>query len=301
MDNPWTKIVAGAMALVIIALAPQAGIAANEDIVINEVFYKGSVLTDWVELKNVGSLTINVSSWILCARFSYNFAGIGALPLLDGNDFILEPGEIIRVQAPFDLNNTSSDLGIYTAATFASTTAMVDFVQWGTSVDVGRSDVAFAKGIWDQPGLNVYDFVATAGAGESVAYSGANSGGGLLTLSSDFTNGPPTPGAENNPPTGIGDTPTLASFDLAPNFPNPFNPSTRIRFSMPVSGLVTLTIYDARGALVKTLVNQTLPAGEHVAVWNGTNDLGRAVASGIYFSRLEAGGRALSRKMVLLK
>jgi hypothetical protein len=74
---------------------------------------------------------------------------------------------------------------------------MVDFVQWGTASDVGRSDVAFAKGIWSRSSPTVYDFVATAGTGLAAAYTGANTGGGLLTLSADFANSVPTPGFDN--------------------------------------------------------------------------------------------------------
>jgi len=70
---------------------------------------------------------------------------------------------------------------------------MVDFVQWGSSSLIGRSEVASLKGIWFENPQGVYDFVATAADGESVAFSGINTGGGFLTLSSDLANGPPTP------------------------------------------------------------------------------------------------------------
>jgi hypothetical protein len=201
---PQHLILGGLLAVALLAVAGGPALAADEDIVINEVFYLGATAAeDWIELKNTGTTTIDVSSWLFCARFSYNFGRMSALTLLDGDDLVMAPGEIITLQSWTNLNNTSSDLGLYTTTLFTSTDAMIDFVQWGTSADVGRTDVAFGKGIWTRVSLGVFDFVATAGAGESVAYNGTNSGGGLLTLSSDFTNGPPTRGQENGAPSPV--------------------------------------------------------------------------------------------------
>jgi len=83
--------------------------------------------------------------------------------------------------------------------------------------------------------------------------------------------------------------------------PNPFNPSTELRFAMPTAGAVQLRVYDARGARVANLVQGTLPAGSHVARWNGRMESGAAAASGMYFARLEANGAATHVKLLLLK
>ncbi len=88
---------------------------------------------------------------------------------------------------------------------------------------------------------------------------------------------------------------------LSPNYPNPFNPQTSIAFSLKESGRVKLAIYDVSGALVRELVNDVRERGSYREVWDGTNAAGQAVASGVYFYRLEATGSTLSRKMVLLK
>ncbi|RMG61263.1 MAG: T9SS C-terminal target domain-containing protein [Calditrichaeota bacterium] len=90
-------------------------------------------------------------------------------------------------------------------------------------------------------------------------------------------------------------------FRLDPNYPNPFNPETRIRFALPHSERVRLTVYNIRGQRVKTLLEAVLPAGEHQVRWNGTDQSGRPVGSGIYLLRMEAGGFVQTRKMVLLK
>jgi len=184
-----------AACVVVSALAVAPGLAADTDIVINEVSYLGNANDDWVELANMGADTIDVSSWWLCARFVYR--QLVGLTIIVGDDLVIGPFEILVVAAGMDLDDTASDLGLYTTNSFASTAAMVDFLQWGTSVDVGRSDVAADKGIWTEFSTNSYDFVPTAPAQTTPAYSGMNGGGGLLTLSSDFTNAAHSQGAEN--------------------------------------------------------------------------------------------------------
>ncbi len=88
---------------------------------------------------------------------------------------------------------------------------------------------------------------------------------------------------------------------LFPNSPNPFNPVTRIRYWVARDGRVRITIYDLRGRRVRDLVNEVRPAGRYVAVWDGRDDGGRGVASGVYLYRLSTGGFGAVRKMLLLK
>jgi YD repeat-containing protein len=90
-------------------------------------------------------------------------------------------------------------------------------------------------------------------------------------------------------------------FALYPNYPNPFNPETTIRYDLPVRAEVRLTIYDLLGRTVRTLVAQTQSAGAHSAVWDGRDDAGRQLASGVYVYRLEAGAFKQSAKMLLMK
>jgi photosystem II stability/assembly factor-like uncharacterized protein len=92
-----------------------------------------------------------------------------------------------------------------------------------------------------------------------------------------------------------------AELALLPNVPNPFNPSTRIRYVLPTRANVRVTIYDVAGRPVATLVDREQAPGQYDVEWNGTDAGGSRVASGIYLARIEAGKRALSRKMVLLK
>ena len=90
-------------------------------------------------------------------------------------------------------------------------------------------------------------------------------------------------------------------FDLSQNYPNPFNPKTIIRFALPEDSGVKLEVYNILGQKVKTLINQGLTAGVREVEWDGRNDEGSVLCSGIYFYRMEAGGLVLAKKMVLIK
>ena len=95
-------------------------------------------------------------------------------------------------------------------------------------------------------------------------------------------------------------------FALSQNYPNPFNPSTSINFSVPVNSDVTLRIYNLLGQVVTTLVNEEVSAGHYSTIWNGSDDNGFQVSSGVYLYEMKANGnngKAYSqiKKMVLLK
>jgi hypothetical protein len=87
---------------------------------------------------------------------------------------------------------------------------------------------------------------------------------------------------------------------LCQNYPNPFNPSTIIEYSLTVPSHVRLNIYNCFGQLVRKLVNAERSYGKHSVVWNGRDEHGRHLAAGIYLYRIEAEGRSLTRKMLLL-
>jgi hypothetical protein len=91
---------------------------------------------------------------------------------------------------------------------------------------------------------------------------------------------------------------SAARFALRQNVPNPFRPATDIRFSLERQGSAALRIFDINGSLVRTVFTATLSAGPHIARWDGTNDLGLRVPSGVYFYRLDTVGNTATRKMV---
>jgi subtilisin-like proprotein convertase family protein len=88
---------------------------------------------------------------------------------------------------------------------------------------------------------------------------------------------------------------------LYDNYPNPFNPITNIKFDLPKAGRVRLDIFDVSGRLVRTLVDENRVAASHSVTWDGTDNRGGKVASGAYYYRLQAGGRVITHKMMLVK
>ncbi len=101
--------------------------------------------------------------------------------------------------------------------------------------------------------------------------------------------------------TPVDDLPPASVLKLEQNLPNPFNPRTEIRFTTSREGPVALTIFDLAGRAVRSLARQTLPAGDHAVAWDGTDGAGTRLPSGMYLYRLEADGRQLTRKMMLVK
>jgi hypothetical protein len=91
--------------------------------------------------------------------------------------------------------------------------------------------------------------------------------------------------------------------ELLNNFPNPFNPYTTISFTIetPLMGSLLIEVYNIKGQRVRTLVNDHFPAGRHSVVWNGTDDNGKTVSSGVYFYMMRAGDYMSVRRMLLMK
>lgn len=106
--------------------------------------------------------------------------------------------------------------------------------------------------------------------------------------------------APNGAPDDVDDT-AVAATRMLGNFPNPFNPTTTIKFNLANTEHVNLAVYDISGRLVKQLVNGQMDAGEKNIVWNGKDQSGQRVASGVYFYKMSAGDYSATDKMVMLK
>ncbi|HPF70018.1 MAG TPA: FlgD immunoglobulin-like domain containing protein, partial [Candidatus Krumholzibacteria bacterium] len=202
-------------------------------------------------------------------------------------------GEVIQGGTEYQVTWThGDDVGVVEARIFLQTTTDGPWTELGR----GPYNQAFtwqldpvvglplgSQGGWDKAQdqcrirVEVYDAVGHVTTVESAA---------PFTISSGQS---PVPGAE----------PLRLALDQ--NRPNPFNPSTEIRFSLAKQGDVTVTVYDVNGRLVRTLVAGVLPAGPHAVTWKGDDDRGARAASGLYFCRLQAPGGTLVRKMTLLK
>lgn len=130
-----------------------------------------------------------------------------------------------------------------------------------------------------------------------VAKSGLTYDPNANVETSDSITGPPlaktvAEGAESEIPT---------DFALLGNYPNPFNPETAIRFALPKSSHVEITIYNMLGKVIRRLVSKEYSAGEHTMKWDGQNDFGADVASGTYLYEIQAGKFTATRKMVLVR
>jgi len=150
-----------------------------------------------------------------------------------------------------------------------------------------------------QESLKIVDYVYFVAAGFNSLLSAAESVVGASTMytsyaSGDFLNQQTDVTEENG-----GALPQ--TFDLAQNYPNPFNPRTEIRLSIPRESHVRLVVYDILGQTVKTLVDGGMHAGSFVVDWDGTNQSGTQVSSGMYFYRLTTDDFTATKKMVLLK
>ena len=101
-------------------------------------------------------------------------------------------------------------------------------------------------------------------------------------------------------PTGI--VPVVpTAYALEQNIPNPFNPATTIRFSLPEAGQVRLVIYNVSGQVVRTLLNQEMPVGFHAVTWDGTDSYGRQLSSGVYLYRVTSEKGTIVRRMLLVR
>ena len=90
-------------------------------------------------------------------------------------------------------------------------------------------------------------------------------------------------------------------FALHQNYPNPFNPTTEIQFDIPIATQINVSIFNLMGQKVKTLANKQVASGYHVVQWDGTNDKGVSVSTGMYFYTLNTGSHSAMKKMLFLK
>jgi len=91
------------------------------------------------------------------------------------------------------------------------------------------------------------------------------------------------------------------AFALKQNYPNPFNPSTEIAFSLEQASTINLTIFNVLGQKVKVLADGSKQAGTHSLSWNGTDEMGALVSTGLYFYTLTDGNNSVTMKMALMK
>ena len=90
-------------------------------------------------------------------------------------------------------------------------------------------------------------------------------------------------------------------YALEQNHPNPFNPTTKVGFSLQQDGFVSIKVYNMIGQFVRTLVEETVNAGEHSIVWDGRDDAGELLPTGVYMCTMTVNGYRATRKMAFMK
>lgn len=174
----------------------------------------------------------------------------------------------------------------------------------GDSVGSGQivQDIFFDN-LFGMLGSAKRTFKMFGGFAPNVAYSSISDSIGIINIGTGLSYNMSLSGAVINGKTygtivGVKETPhpIPIAFSLSQNFPNPFNPTTQIRFEIPISGFVTLKVYDILGREVATLVNEKKTPGTYEVEWNAGN-----VSSGVYFYRLNAGNFVETRKMILMR
>ncbi len=254
-------------------------------------------------LNSTGNPTLLGTIPVGTSGIDYNHSGY---PSEDGNylficDELADPGQAditvwdisnpaAAVQVGGFMDNTNAVHNMY----IIGNTAYVSFYTAGfRTFDVSDPTTPVLKDTYDTS-TATYIFDGNFGV-----YPFASTG---LVYCSDWDNGLFVFSVEEIPvaTSTDGATPKVAA-TLAQNYPNPFNPTTTIEFNLPQAHNVELAIYDPAGKRVRTLVNEFTAAGNHTATWNGFDNNGSRVASGVYFYRLTAGKTTISKQMVMLK
>jgi PKD repeat protein len=186
------------------------------------------------------------------------------------HDFIIVEGSL---SAAFTADVTSGGAPLTVNFTYTGSNA----TSWSWDLDGdGIADSSDENPSWEYTDEGFY----------TVTLIASNEFGDIKEVKADYI--------EVTDATGVPTAPAYISLDQ--NFPNPFNPSTKIRFTLPDPGHVRLTTYDTNGRRIDVLTDEQWPAGSHVITWEPKEQ-----ASGVYFYKLQAGGREIIRKSVLIK
>lgn len=233
--------------------------------------YVGGVILEDTDFRDVHFATPD-SGWIAASvgNISTGFTGAIALTIDGGDNFLTLVGLPVPMQSVFF---TDSRLGWAAGSNGTITHSSDGGLSWNSQTSGTTESLS---GI----------FFTNDSTGWAVGRNGvilSTTSGGITAVDTRLHEGNPT------------------RFWLNQNHPNPFNPSTRIRYALAKASLVSLKIYNILGQEVATLVDADQPAGIRSVIWNGKNALGFPVGSGVYFYRIEAGDFAKSRKMLLLK
>ena len=263
--------------------------STSDPVVMTEVNYNSSAESDpedWVELHNLLDIPVDVSGWVFRdAEDAHGFViPAGTIIAAGGYLVLCRDAAAFRGIFPdvgnhigdlgFGLSNGGESLRLYSVAgTLIDSVAYGDATPWPVEADGTGATLALRDPRSD------------------------NSRAESWTASGHLG----TPGASNGRITAVEMRSAPAAFFLGQNYPNPFNATTSFRFSLPVSGPVSLAVYNAMGQKERDLVAGELASGPHILRWDGRDDRGAAVSSGVYFYRLRMGEQVATRALVHIK
>ncbi len=266
--------------------------SALNNIVINEINYNSSLdfnPGDWVELYNAYNIPIDISGWIFKDSNYANRFDIPENTIIAPDDYIVLCSDDSLFSEAFpDVNNYIGNLGF-------------NLSNAGELIRLYNSQGDIVDSL-------TYDDVAPwpeepDGTGVTLALLNPSRNNAMYynwTSSSNYG----TPGEINDVFTSVDET-TQSDvpivFSLKQNYPNPFNPTTVIEFSLPQDSFVSLIIYNIMGQIVRELISDNFRANTHSIIWDGKDDNGTSVSSGIYISKLVSGEHESISKMLLVK
>ncbi len=176
----------------------------------------------------------------------------------------------------------------------AADSAGGDFANWNAGYRLGLASELDGGSPWK----GNYHLVAVYGRALSQLDVLQNFLAGIIAAS---TNNPPVAKGNQNLESLASSPDIPTEFGLSANYPNPFNPATTIRYQLPEPTQVEISVYNALGERIAVLVNEVQAAGKYQVVWSGRNSKNQAVASGVYFYRMQAGTFSSLKKMLMVK
>jgi hypothetical protein len=256
--------------------------------------------TDVIEIANAP----NGGGSYFHSQFRVRFTSKGSAGSIPNDDWFVDN---VYLGLPAPAIAASTDSVVFdTTMVGSTTTATLEIYNLGLEELIITDIVATLPAVFS---VDTTSFSILPGESFAVGLTFAPDGIGPLSGLLEISSNDPGQGILAIFMSGVGDLPVAAEevrtipreYSVSPNYPNPFNPSTTIRYGLPHAANVDLVIYDMLGGRVRTLVKEEHEAGYHEVLWDGTNDRGVPVTSGVYVYRFVAGEYQMMRKMILIK
>jgi hypothetical protein len=232
----------------------------------------------YIELFNTTAADFNTTGYWFCSPFTYAQVSV-----------LVPAGSYMTVPWPAGFNDTDAggEIQLYKSGNFGASTDILDFVCWGVNPHGSRKAQAIAVGKW----------IGNPCAGALTNGAIHRKIGTMGNVPGDYdVTAAPSPMNCTPGPTGVSPRLPVA---LLSSYPNPFSSSTQIEVSLTEPDGAELTVYSVDGRRIRSLGYRALPAGESRVVWDGADDAGNQVASGVYLVKLEGRAQAVARVTLL--